>query len=329
LDWALVIYIGSYEKYIGSCIYIKRRQVKAASRFEIRRRLRETTMITIIGAGMAGLTLARVLYKNGITPVVYDADLSVTSRHQGGMLDIHHDTGQAALQAAGLLDTFGELILENGDAIRILDKTGALRMSDDGNGLRPEIDRGALRDLLLSSLPAGIVRWNAKVVGIDKVDDNYELTFADGKVVTTAVLIGADGAWSKVRPLVSDASPAYTGLSAVELHYRDADQNYPTAAALVGNGLMFALSDQRGLIGHREPNSALRVYAALKVPEAWSGQPITRDMLHEHFAGWHEDFHQLLPRATAICCPGRSSHCRWGTAGRGRPASPLSGTRLT
>jgi 2-polyprenyl-6-methoxyphenol hydroxylase-like FAD-dependent oxidoreductase len=265
--------------------------------------MKETTMVTIIGAGMAGLTLARVLYKNGITPMVYDADLSATSRHQGGMLDIHRDTGQAALQAAGLLDAFGELILENGDAIRILDKTGTVRMSDDGNGLRPEIERGALRDLLLSSLPAGMVRWNAKVIGIDKVGDNYELTFADGNVVTTAVLIGADGAWSKVRPLVSDASPTYTGVSAVELNYRDADRSYPTAVTLVGNGLMFALADGRGLIGHREPNSVLCVYAALRVPEAWSRQPMTRNLLHEHFADWHADFHELLAKSDGDLLP--------------------------
>jgi 2-polyprenyl-6-methoxyphenol hydroxylase-like FAD-dependent oxidoreductase len=121
--------------------------------------------------------------------------------------------------------------------------------------------------------------------------------------VTTAVLVGADGAWSKVRPLVSDASPAYTGVSAVELHYRDADRNYPTAAALVGNGLMFALSDGRGLIGHREPDSALCLYAALKVPEAWSRQPITREMLHEHFADWHQDFHEVLAKSDGELVP--------------------------
>jgi 2-polyprenyl-6-methoxyphenol hydroxylase-like FAD-dependent oxidoreductase len=262
-----------------------------------------TTMITIIGAGMGGLTLACVLHRNGITPVVYDADVSATSRPQGGMLDIHQDTGQAALQAAGLLDGFGELILENGDALRILDKTGAVRMSADGNGLRPEIDRGALRNLLLSALPPGMVRWNAKVIGIDKVGDSYELTFADGSVVTTAVLIGADGAWSKVRALVSDASPAYTGVSSVELHYRDADRKYPTAAALVGKGMMFALSDQRGLIGHREPDSALSVHAALKVPEAWSEQPISCDMLREHFADWHQDFHELIAKSDGDLVP--------------------------
>jgi len=55
-------------------------------------------MITIVGAGLGGLTLASVLHRNGIAAVVYDADLSAASRPQGGMLDIHQDTGQAALR---------------------------------------------------------------------------------------------------------------------------------------------------------------------------------------------------------------------------------------
>jgi len=254
-------------------------------------------MIRIIGAGMGGLTLASVLYKNGITPIVYDADVTAVSRHQGGMLDIHQDTGQAALQAAGLLDAFGKLTLEDGDAMRILDKTGAVRMADDGNGSRPEIDRSALRNLLLSSLPPGLVRWNARLTAASKVEAGFELSFADGSVTTTDVLVGADGAWSKVRPLVSEVRPAYSGISFVELRYLDADQKHPTAAALVGKGMMFALSDQRGIIGHREPNSELCVYAALKVAADWSDQQISREMLHRHFADWHDDFHELLAKS--------------------------------
>jgi len=251
-------------------------------------------MITIIGAGMGGLTLASVLSKNGIPSIVYEADSSARSRHQGGMLDIHHDTGQAALQAAGLLDAFGRLTLEYGDAMRILDKAGTLRMTDDGNGLRPEIERGALRELLLSSLPAGVVHWNARVMEISSAGNEFRLTFADGSIAKTEVLIGADGAWSTVRPLLSDASPDYSGISYVEMRYPDADQRYPTAAALLGRGLMFALSDERGIIGHREPNGELCIYVALKVPSDWSEQPVSRATLLEHFSDWHADFHEIL-----------------------------------
>jgi 2-polyprenyl-6-methoxyphenol hydroxylase-like FAD-dependent oxidoreductase len=259
-------------------------------------------MITIIGAGMSGLTLASVLHKNGIAATVYDADRSVASRHQGGMLDIHQETGQAALQAAGLLDAFSTLTLEHGDAMRILDKTGAVRMTDEGNGSRPEIDRGALRNLLLSSLPPGLVRWNARVTGASKVQDGFELSFADGSVMTTEILIGADGAWSKVRPLVSKASPVYSGIS-FELRYLNADQKHLKAAALVGKGMMLALSDQRGIIGHREPNNELCVYAALKVPADWFEQRISRATLHQHFADWHDDFHELLGNSDGDLLP--------------------------
>ena len=260
-------------------------------------------MITIVGGGMGGLTLASVLHRNGIASVVYDSDPSATSRHQGGMLDIHQETGQAALHAAGLLDAFGKLTLEHGDAMRILDKTGAVRMSDDGNGSRPEIDRAALRHLLLSSLPPDIVRWNARVTGIRKVDGKFELSFADGGTATTDILIGADGAWSKVRPLVSDAAPVYSGMSFVELRYLDADRKFPTAASLVGNGIMFALSNERGIVGHREPNNELCIYAALKVSADWSERPVSRDMLLEHFADWHPNFRELLSASDGDLVP--------------------------
>jgi 2-polyprenyl-6-methoxyphenol hydroxylase-like FAD-dependent oxidoreductase len=306
-------------------------------------------MITIVGAGMGGLTLASVLYRNGITAIVYDADLSATSRHQGGMLDIHQDTGQVALRAAGLLEAFGKLTLEHGDAMRILDKTGTLRMAHDGNGLRPEIDRGRLRNLLLSSLPPDLVRWNAQVTGISREASGFKLPFADGRVATTEILIGADGAWSKVRPLVSDSNLIYSGISFVELRYLDADDKHPTAAALVGKGMMLALSDERAIFGHREPNNELCVYAALKVPADWSRQPISRDVLHQHFHGWHTDFHEVLansdgdllprsiwmlpeghswPRTSGVTLLGDAAHLMSPFAGEGANLAMIDGADL-
>ncbi|MEI9997300.1 MAG: NAD(P)/FAD-dependent oxidoreductase [Rhizomicrobium sp.] len=261
-------------------------------------------MITIVGAGMGGLTLARVLHRGGVDAVVYDADPSPTARHQGGMLDIHEDTGQAALRAAGLSEGFERLVLEQGDALRILDKTGAVRLSHPGNGARPEVERGALRDLFLASLPPGMVRWNARVTGVARTDEGgFRLSFADGSAAETDVLVGADGAWSKVRSLVSDAAPIYAGLSAVELRYRDADAKHPVAAALVGSGMMMALSDGRGILGHREPGNELCIYAALQVPAEWCEQTITREMLRAHFADWHPDFRALLAQSDGALQP--------------------------
>src|SRR3954465_11877072 len=107
--------------------------------------------IAIIGAGLGGLTLANVLHRNGITPAVFDLDASPTAREQGGMLDMHEESGQAALRAAGLHERFRAAVLPGGEAMRILDKHGTVRLDepDDGAGTRPEISRGDLRAILL------------------------------------------------------------------------------------------------------------------------------------------------------------------------------------
>ena len=235
------------------------------------------------------------------------------------MLDIHEDTGQAALRAAGLLEAFGAH-LAHGDAMRILDKTGAVRMAHNGNGLRPEIDRGALRNLLLSSLPPGLVRWNARVTGISREESGFKLSFADGSVAPAEILIGADGAWSKVRPLVSEASPFYSGISFVELRYLDADRKHPTAAALVGKGLMFALSDERGILG-----IASQTTNCASMPRS-RFRPIGRDSRFPAnyctgiFTAGTLIFTKCWPTAMVTCCRDRSGCCRRDIAGRARRA---------
>ncbi|MFD8284561.1 FAD-dependent oxidoreductase [Streptomyces solisilvae] len=267
------------------------------------------THVTIIGAGLGGLTLARVLHVHGIPATVYEADSSPTARAQGGMLDIHDYNGQLALDAAGLMDEFRGLILEGRQAIRILGRDGAVLFDqpDDGTGGRPEVQRGELRRILLESLPAGTVRWGHKVSGVRSLGEGrHEVTFADAGTVVTSLLVGADGAWSRVRPLLSDATPEYAGTSSVETYLFDADTRHPASAKAVGGGSMFALAPGKGILAHRESGGTLHTYVALSRPQDWfaaidfTDSAAATARIAREFDGW-------APELTALITDGETA----------------------
>lgn len=231
-----------------------------------------TSSIAIIGAGLGGLMLARVLHVHGIASTVYEADRGPDARPQGGMLDIHDVNGQVALKAAGLYERFVERIHAGGQATQVLAPDGAVLLdaADDGTGGRPEIQRGALRSLLLEALPAGTVRWGCRLAAATPCGDGrHALAFADGTSVTADLVVGADGAWSRVRPLLSAATPAYTGLTYVETWLPDCDARHPATARAVGGGALFAVAPDKGILAHREPGNVLHAYVALRRPETW------------------------------------------------------------
>ena len=228
--------------------------------------------ITIIGAGLGGLTLARVLHVHGIASTIYEAEASPAARAQGGMLDIHEHNGQAALRAAGLYDEFLAIIHHGGQATRILahDGTVLLDEPDDGTGGRPEVPRGELRRILIESLPAGTIRWGHKLTSVTALGDGrHTLAFANGETATSTLLVGADGAWSRVRPLVSSAKPEYTGTAFIETWLHDADTRHQSSAAAVGDGAFFAVAPGKGILAHREPNGTLHTYVELNRPSEW------------------------------------------------------------
>jgi 2-polyprenyl-6-methoxyphenol hydroxylase-like FAD-dependent oxidoreductase len=232
-----------------------------------------TTPVTIIGAGLGGLTLARVLHVNGIPATVYEAEPSAAARTQGGQLDMHEHNGQVALAAAGLTGQFRAIIHEGGQATRILDSRGTALFEepDDGTGGRPEVLRGDLRRILLDSLPGETVQWGRKVTGVRPLGGGrHEVTFADGPAVTASILVGADGAWSKVRPLVSDAKPEYTGTLFVETYLHGADERHRATAEAVGDGAMYALTPGKGIVAHREAGNILHTYVQLNRPAEWA-----------------------------------------------------------
>lgn len=228
--------------------------------------------VTIVGAGLGGLVLARVLHIHGIPATIYEVAPSAEARAQGGQLDIHEQDGQVALAAAGLTEEFRAIIHAGGEATRVLDQYGAvlLDLPDDGTGGRPEVLRGDLRRILIGSLPAETIRWGKKLISVAALSDGrHQLSFVDGSTVTTSLLVGADGAWSKVRPLLSNADPQYIGTTFIEIYLRDADARHPATARAVGGGALFAPAPGQGIFAHREAGGVLHAYVALNRPAEW------------------------------------------------------------
>ena len=288
--------------------------------------------IAIVGAGPGGLALARVLHVNGIDAVVYERESSRDARGQGGMLDIH--SGQRALREAGLIDEFYAIARGEGQDMRLLEPDGTLLFQedtpDDAPLLRPEVDRADLRNLLLDSLPEHTVRWGHAFESAD----NGVLLFADGSSAPYDLLVGADGAQSRVRALVTDARPAHIGQNVVEVGIPDIDRTHPDLAAMVGRGNYWVLGNGLSLVAQRNGDGRVRIGVSFyNTAEDWfatSGIPFddpatARARLIELLAGWDARFIALIAACDDMVVPRSISTLPVGLTWPSKPDVTLLG----
>jgi 2-polyprenyl-6-methoxyphenol hydroxylase-like FAD-dependent oxidoreductase len=276
-----------------------------------RGRMQERCMnkhIAIIGAGLGGLVLARVLHINGIAATVYEADAGPHARPQGGLLDLHQHSGQRALRDAGLLAAFHALTLPGEDAKRVVDRHGTVLFDRPGDPAppQPEVERGALRAMLVGSLPAAAIHWGCKLASIARDGGRYTLLFADGRSAAADLVVGADGAWSRVRPLLTPSRPVYAGTCFIEIALRAADGRHRAAIEAIGSGTLVAVAPGKGIMVHRDADGSARGYAALNKPEAWMRAIDFSDaraglaLVAREFAGWSPSLSAFVSASQAV-----------------------------
>ncbi|NOK19645.1 FAD-dependent monooxygenase [Corallococcus carmarthensis] len=256
-----------------------------------------TRTVGIVGGGPGGLTLARVLATRGIAATVFELDEHPLARPQGGSLDLHGDSGLRALREAGLEAEFKAVARydDQGDAIYDAQGTLHFQHNEESGGDRPEIDRTQLRSLLLASLPSERIRWGSKVSAVEPLSDGrYRVVGPEGSLGEFDLVVGADGAWSRIRPLVSQETPAFTGVLFIELQIDDVDTRHPEVAKLLPHGKISVVGNNQGLIAQRSSHGHVRVYFMFRVSEEQLRQGLVdvssparaREQLKALLPGW-------------------------------------------
>jgi 2-polyprenyl-6-methoxyphenol hydroxylase-like FAD-dependent oxidoreductase len=287
--------------------------------------LLQNKQIAIVGGGPGGLTLARLLQQNGANVKVYERDLNRHVRVQGATLDLHHESGLAALRAAGLLDEFEARYRPGADKLRLTDKLATVVLDQHEEeqtdtfgdaSFRPEIDRGPLREMLLDSLQPGTVVWDSQLASAQLLDIGWQLTFQSGATATADIVIGADGANSKIRSLLTPIRPFYSGVTVVEGTVYDSAQNAPRIHALMQGGKIFAMDDSKTLVVSSKGDGSLAFYTGCKTAETWardSGINFSKAAevlawFKQEFAGWDDIWQELFASETTHCVP-RPQYC--------------------
>lgn len=281
--------------------------------------------IAIIGGGPGGLTLARLLQLNNVDVTVYERDQDKNARVQGSPLDLHDDSGLAALRKAGLLQAFSNNFMPGADRKKIMNERAEVLLSDhEGKPeedfgaahFRPEIARGALRRILLESLQPGTIAWDSHFITMEVQNDGWLLYFKNGSTAYADIVVAADGANSKIRPYLTDSKAFYSGIIMLEGNIYNAPVQAPRIASLLQGGKIMAFGREKDILMGQKDNDEIGFYLSFKAEEHWAASSgldfADREQLLEWFrqqyTGWSPVWEELLEQAAMPLIP-RPIYC--------------------
>jgi FAD-dependent urate hydroxylase len=170
--------------------------------------VRQPLRILVVGAGVAGISIARGLLRDGHDATVFEQ--RPDTRPGGGAVTIWSN-GSTVLEQLGVdMDGAGQLL----STVRISTSTGRPLVSVDlttivdrlGGAVRM-VPRRVLLERLMEGFPVDRIRCNSRVVRAVSTQDGVRIEFGDGSYAEGDLLIGADGLHSMVRD-IAGAKPA-------------------------------------------------------------------------------------------------------------------------
>lgn len=281
--------------------------------------------IAIIGGGPGGLILARLLQLQVANISVYERDLNKNARVQGSPLDLHEESGLAAIKEANLLEEFKNNFLPGADKKKIVNERAEIFFSDHESKVeedfcneyfRPEIDRGVLRKILLESLQPETVGWDSQYVSMEEQNKGWLLHFKNGNSVYADIVIGADGANSRIRPYITNIKAFYSGITMLEGNIYDAKNVAPHISGLLNGGKIMAFGNKKNILMGQKGNGEIGFYVSFKADENWaansgldfSDQTQLLEWFKKEYAEWSNIWHELFEN-TAIPFIPRPIYC--------------------
>lgn len=162
-------------------------------------------MITIIGAGIGGLTTAIFLKRAGIKFQIFEAAEQIKPVGAGIMLAVN---AMQIYQKLGLApeiirrgNIFTDLNITNQD-LEILSQVNISTILEETKTPNVAIHRAALHEILVKEVGEENIHLNKRLRDINKINGLFELHFEDGTQSQVAYLIGADGIHSPVRNIL-------------------------------------------------------------------------------------------------------------------------------
>lgn len=276
----------------------------------------ENKKIAIIGGGPGGLTLARLLQQKGADVQVYERDLNADARIQGATLDLHYTSGLKAIKAMGLIEAFKNSYRPGAEKGLVMDKEANIVYDEyeqeddsaidfDSEKARPEIDRSDLRTLLLNALKPDTVVWNSHLKTIVQTGDTWELQFKNGTSVTAALVIGADGANSKIRKYITPLKPFYAGVTILQGNVGNAETAVPDLHQVLKGGKIYIFADEKFLHLSSKGDGSIDFYVSCKKEENWlascpfdlSDRSQLLEWARTTFPGWNQIWFELFEKA--------------------------------
>ncbi len=265
--------------------------------------------VAIIGGGPVGLTMAKLLQQNDVDITVYERDAGPHARIWGGTLDLHKGSGQEAMKKAGLLQTYYDLALPMGvnfadeKANILATKNPTLENQFDN----PEINRNALRTMLLGSLEDDTVIWGRKLIGLKEQNEKWMLDFENKTNATADFVIVANGGMSRARNVVSDIEVEETGTFIIQGDIPQPETNCPGFFELCNGNRLMTAHQGNLLVANPFNNGALSYGIIFKKPGEWNnGKGLdfqntgsVAEFLLSRLSSWSDEYRQLI-RSTSF-----------------------------